>query len=61
MRRVTAEELKIILERHGKWLRCEEGGERADLSGASLFQADLAGANLAGADIREANMTGVKR
>ena len=48
MRRVTAEELKTIVEKHGRWLREEEGGERADLSGADLTGADLSGATMAG-------------
>ena len=33
--------LKNILESHGKWLKDEGGGERADLSGANLRGADL--------------------
>ena len=36
MERVIAEELEKIIEKHGKWLRGEEGGERADLIGADL-------------------------
>ncbi|ECR2340955.1 pentapeptide repeat-containing protein, partial [Listeria monocytogenes] len=39
------EELDIILENHGKWLR-DEGGERADLTGADLRHANLTNANL---------------
>ena len=38
--------LAEILEKHSKWLRNEEGGERADLSGAVLSGADLSGADL---------------
>ena len=30
------EELKIILEKHQKWLKNEEGGECANLGGADL-------------------------
>ena len=30
------QELKNILDKHLKWLRCEDGGERAYLSGANL-------------------------
>ena len=44
MRTFTKDELKDILERHGKWARAEEGGERADLR-----EADLRGAYLRGA------------
>ncbi|EGF3658709.1 pentapeptide repeat-containing protein [Listeria monocytogenes] len=67
------EELDIILENHGKWLR-DEGGERADLSnadlkntnlrfanlrGANLSYADLSNANLRGADLSNADLTWV--
>ena len=49
--KITQEKLKEIIASHGKWLRCENGGERADLSGADLNGADLNGANLSGADL----------
>ncbi|MBC1858246.1 pentapeptide repeat-containing protein [Listeria seeligeri] len=54
------EELDIILENHGKWLR-DEGGERADLSytelkNTKLRLADLSNANLRGANLRGANL-----
>jgi hypothetical protein len=53
--------IKTILERHSKWARHEDDGERADLrranlSGADLSGADLSGANLSGADLRRANL-----
>ena len=38
---ITQEKLKEIIVSHGKWLRDEEGGERADLKGAYLEGADL--------------------
>lgn len=38
---MTKEQLTDILAKHAKWLRGEEGGERADLSGADLSGADL--------------------
>ncbi|EPG0994352.1 TPA_asm: hypothetical protein GIP73_13915 [Listeria monocytogenes] len=50
------EELDIILENHWKWLR-DEGGERADLTGANLSYADLSCANLRGANLRGANLS----
>ena len=61
MRIITQEELSIVLEKHGKWLRGKPGGERAnlryaDLSGANLSGADLSGANLSGADLRDADL-----
>ena len=39
------QELKAILGKHLKWLRGEDGGERANLFGANLSRADLSGAN----------------
>ena len=56
--RITREKLKEILASHGKWLRCENGGERADLSGADLSGADLNGADLSGADLSGAYLSG---
>ncbi|MCM46830.1 hypothetical protein DSD43_14730 [Listeria monocytogenes] len=55
------EELDIILENHGKWLR-DEGGERADLTGADLRHANLTNAdlrhtNLSNADLRHTNLS----
>ena len=43
------EKLDEILEKHAAWLNDEDGGERADLSGANLSGANLSGANLRGA------------
>lgn len=56
------EELDIILENHGKWLR-NEGGDRADLSNADLKNTNLRFANLRlaylrGADLSNANLRG---
>ena len=48
---MTKAELDKILELHKKWLNDEEGGERANLSGA-----DLSGANLSNADLYRANL-----
>ena len=52
------QELKAILGKHLKWLRGEDGGERADLSGANLFEANLSRANLSGANLSRANLSG---
>ncbi|EKZ1467689.1 pentapeptide repeat-containing protein [Listeria monocytogenes] len=49
------EELDIVLENHGKWLR-DEGGKKADLSNADLSNADLSSADLRGADLRGADL-----
>lgn len=60
---ITQEKLKEIIVSHGKWLRDEEGGERADLEGANLESADLRyanlkGANLKGVDLRDVDLRG---
>ena len=54
-------DIKLILEKHAKWIRGEDGGERADLCdadlrGANLCDADLHNANLRGANLRNANL-----
>ena len=54
---MTQEELNVILEKHEKWLKNEEGGECADLSCAILSNANLSNADLHGADLRYANLT----
>ncbi|EAE6420081.1 pentapeptide repeat-containing protein [Listeria monocytogenes] len=53
---MNQEELDIILENHGKWLR-NEGGEKADLSNADLKNTNLRFANLRLADLRLANLS----
>ena len=62
---MDANKLKEILDKHLKWLRNEEGGSRAnlsgaDLSGANLFEADLSRANLFEADLSWANLSRAK-
>ena len=52
-----------ILENHRKWINDEEGGKRANLSGADLSLANLSGAdlslaNLSGANLSWANLSG---
>ena len=54
---MTQEELAKILELHKKWLNDEEGGERANLSGADLRWANLSGANLRWADLSGAYLS----
>ncbi|EPU1811125.1 pentapeptide repeat-containing protein [Listeria monocytogenes] len=49
------EELDIVLENHGKWLR-DEGGKKADLSNADLRDANLSNANLSNADLSNADL-----
>ena len=57
MEKLTSEQLKLIIESHGKWLS-SDGGQRADLRGADLRGADLRGADLRGAGLRGANLRG---
>jgi uncharacterized protein YjbI with pentapeptide repeats len=52
---MTKDELKVILEKHKLWLKDNNEGVRAYLSGA-----DLRGADLMGATLRDANLTGAK-
>ena len=49
------ERLYEIIANHGRWLR-DEGGKRADLSGANLYRADLCEADLCEADLHGANL-----
>ena len=49
------EELDKIIASHDRWLQ-DEGGKRADLSGANLIRADLRGTNLSEANLNRANL-----
>ena len=51
-------DIELILEKHAKWARGEDGGERADLCGANLRGADLYGADLCNANLCDANLCG---
>ena len=51
MAKLKESEIKVKLELHLKWRRGEEGGERANLSGANLSGADLSGADLSGTNL----------
>lgn len=56
MKEYTLVELQEILAKHQKWLKHEDGGERADLrysdlKGSKLHYSDLCGADLRGADL----------
>ena len=46
--------IENILKKHLLWLNQEDGGERADLSGANLSGANLIGADLIGANLNDA-------
>ena len=54
---MNSKKLKDILDKHLKWLKNEEGGERADLSWADLSRADLSRADLSWADLSWANLS----
>ena len=54
--KISAEKLQEIIESHGRWLRNEEGGERANLRSADLSSADLSGADLRSADLSSADL-----
>ena len=55
---MTVEKLTEILNKHKKWLRNEDGGSRANLSGADLYGANLSRADLYGANLSRANLYG---
>jgi len=57
MRKIAKEELAEILDKHGKWLRDEEGGELADLRSADLRSANLRGSDLRGSDLRGSDLS----
>jgi uncharacterized protein YjbI with pentapeptide repeats len=59
---MTKEEIENVLKKHADWLAGNDGGMRADLSGAvlsdaNLSRADLSGANLSGAYLSDANLS----
>ena len=53
---MTKKDLADILSKHAKWLRDEDGGERANLQDADVQDADLQDADLRGADLQCANL-----
>ena len=53
---MTQDEIKLILDKHKKWLNDEEGGERANLRGADLRYADLRDTDLRGANLCDADL-----
>ena len=57
MKTYTAQELEVIIEKHGKWLHDENNGSRADLSRADLSRANLSRADLSGADLSRADLS----
>ena len=58
MMKITQEKLNEIIASHGKWLKNEDGGKSAYLSGADLSGADLSGADLRSADLSGADLSG---
>jgi len=55
---MNPKELKIILDKHIKWIYDNEDGEFANLSGADLIGANLSGANLIDANLNYADLSG---
>ena len=55
--KISAKKLQEIIKSHGRWLRNEEGGERADLRGANLSGANLRSAYLRSADLSDADLS----
>lgn len=55
---ITQERLNEIIARHAKWLRREDGGERANLRRANLQEANLNEADLRDTDLRGADLRG---
>ena len=60
MNPITQKELQEILHLHNMWLCGNDGGVRADLSGADLRGADLRDADLSVANLSGANLSGAK-
>ncbi|HUM42167.1 MAG TPA: pentapeptide repeat-containing protein [Fervidobacterium sp.] len=56
LRTISEQELKNILDKHDKFLKGLEGGEKADLNSANLRFANLSFANLSFADLRSADL-----
>ena len=54
---MSIEEIKKVLDLHKKWLKNEQGGEKANLRGANLSEANLREANLSGADLSWASLS----
>lgn len=55
---ITMGKLKIVLAKHAAWLNGEDGGKRADLSGANLRDTELSGVNLRNANLRDTDLWG---
>ena len=57
MRKVSQDELDVILEKHKEWLNDKRYGKRADLSYFDLSHANLSNANLRSSDLCCANLS----
>ena len=55
--KMTPHQLAAIVTAHGKWLRGEDGGAKADLRWANLRWADLRRAHLRGANLSRADLS----
>ena len=54
---INEKSLKEILNLHEKWLNCEDGGEKANLSNADLSNANLKNSDLRYADLSNTNLS----
>ena len=57
MKKLTQQEVNKIIAKHQKWLRGEEGGERANFSNTDLSNLDLSRVNLSHANLSNANLS----
>ena len=57
MRTFTNEELKVILEKHLKYRKNEDGGERANLRGSDLSYSDLSYSDLSYSDLSYSDLS----
>mgnify|MGYP005834020473 CR=1 FL=1 len=55
--KISAKKLQEIIKSHGRWLRNEEVGERANLRSADLSDANLSDAYLRSANLSDANLS----
>ena len=54
--KISEEKLQEIIENHGKWLRDEPEGQRADLRNIDLSNSKLANINLRGAYLENVDL-----
>ena len=55
---MNTNKLQNTLDLHGKWLRCEDGGQRANLRGSNLRDSNLRRSDLSRSNLRRSNLRG---